>query len=105
MIPASDQVGVPRHFHSSTTSGSASRISRRTRASSSPRQSPSSAIRWSMRADADSDIPRADAGTRTPDPIITSDVLYQLSYVGGPPRSVARSDPAFRLGAELAGDA
>ena len=25
----------------------------------------------------------ADAGTRTPDPIITSDVLYQLSYVGG----------------------
>jgi hypothetical protein len=26
--------------------------------------------------------PRADAGTRTPDPIITSDVLYQLSYVG-----------------------
>jgi hypothetical protein len=27
-------------------------------------------------------VPRADAGTRTPDPIITSDVLYQLSYVG-----------------------
>jgi hypothetical protein len=25
---------------------------------------------------------KADAGTRTPDPIITSDVLYQLSYVG-----------------------
>ena len=25
---------------------------------------------------------RADGGTRTPDPIITSDVLYQLSYVG-----------------------
>ena len=25
----------------------------------------------------------ADAGNRTPDPIITSDVLYQLSYVGG----------------------
>ncbi len=25
---------------------------------------------------------RADAGTRTPDPIITSDVLCQLSYVG-----------------------
>jgi len=25
----------------------------------------------------------ADGGTRTPDPIITSDVLYQLSYVGG----------------------
>jgi hypothetical protein len=27
-------------------------------------------------------MPQADAGTRTPDPIITSDVLYQLSYVG-----------------------
>jgi hypothetical protein len=25
----------------------------------------------------------ADGETRTPDPIITSDVLYQLSYVGG----------------------
>ena len=27
---------------------------------------------------------RADAGTRTPDPFITSEVLYQLSYVGAP---------------------
>jgi hypothetical protein len=27
---------------------------------------------------------KADGETRTPDPIITSDVLYQLSYVGGP---------------------
>ena len=27
--------------------------------------------------------PKADAGTRTPDPFITSEVLYQLSYVGG----------------------
>jgi hypothetical protein len=26
----------------------------------------------------------ADGETRTPDPIITSDVLYQLSYVGKP---------------------
>ena len=25
---------------------------------------------------------RADGGTRTPDPFITSEVLYQLSYVG-----------------------
>ena len=39
----------------------------------------------------DADVPRqapraeveADAGTRTPDPFITSEVLYQLSYVGG----------------------
>jgi hypothetical protein len=27
----------------------------------------------------------ADAGTRTPDPFITSEVLYQLSYVGAAP--------------------
>ena len=25
---------------------------------------------------------KADAGIRTPDPFITSEVLYQLSYVG-----------------------
>jgi hypothetical protein len=36
---------------------------------------------------------QADAGTRTPDPIITSDVLYQLSYVGAPV-----SLPLFRPG-------
>jgi hypothetical protein len=28
-------------------------------------------------------IERADARTRTGDPFITSEVLYQLSYVGG----------------------
>ena len=27
--------------------------------------------------------PEADARTRTGDPFITSEVLYQLSYVGG----------------------
>jgi hypothetical protein len=27
-------------------------------------------------------IPKADARTRTGDPFITSEVLYQLSYVG-----------------------
>jgi hypothetical protein len=25
---------------------------------------------------------RADAGTRTPDPLLTMEVLYRLSYVG-----------------------
>ncbi len=35
----------------------------------------------------------ADGETRTPDPIITSDVLYQLSYVGAPV-----SLPLFRPG-------
>jgi hypothetical protein len=29
------------------------------------------------------DFSRADARTRTGDPFITSEVLYQLSYVGG----------------------
>jgi hypothetical protein len=29
----------------------------------------------------------ADAGTRTPDPLLTMEVLYQLSYVGAEPRS------------------
>jgi hypothetical protein len=28
-------------------------------------------------------LPEADARTRTVDPFITSEVLYQLSYVGG----------------------
>jgi hypothetical protein len=36
----------------------------------------------------------ADGGTRTPDPIITSDVLYQLSYVG-----VVELDGSDRSGA------
>ena len=34
----------------------------------------------------------ADAGTRTPDPFITSEVLYQLSYVGAT-RMLARRQP------------
>ena len=35
-------------------------------------------------------IEEADARTRTADPFITSEVLYQLSYVGGPTDSTAR---------------
>ncbi len=31
-------------------------------------------------------LSKADAGTRTPDPFITSEVLYQLSYAGSGPR-------------------
>jgi hypothetical protein len=30
---------------------------------------------------------QADAGTRTPDPLLTMEVLYQLSYVGAKPES------------------
>src|SRR5437763_1194615 len=53
MMPACDQIGVPIHFHSSTTSGSASLISLRILLRVSPRQSPSSAILSEMSSDAD----------------------------------------------------
>src|SRR3954464_6936586 len=53
-IPSCDQTGTPLHFHSSTTSGSASLTSARMHASVSPRQSPSSLILASIRAAADS---------------------------------------------------
>src|SRR5437868_2503738 len=44
MPPPWDHTGVPIHFHSSTTSGSASVMRARTLASASPLQSPNSAI-------------------------------------------------------------
>src|SRR5881227_2569765 len=53
MMPLCDQVGVPIHFHSSTTSGSASLMSLRILLSVFPRQSPSSAILFEMSSDAD----------------------------------------------------
>src|SRR5438128_1626736 len=58
MMPSCDQTGVPglvglTHFHSSTTSGSASLISLRILLRVSPRQSPSSAILSEMSSDAD----------------------------------------------------
>ena len=42
-------------------------------------------------------IARADGGTRTPDPFITSEVLYQLSYVG-----VRRNDSHVRWDVRVA---
>src|SRR5258705_10829092 len=54
MMPSCDQTGVPIHFHSSMTSGSASLISLRILRRVSPRQSPSSAILFEMSFDADS---------------------------------------------------
>src|SRR5688572_8990156 len=54
MMPACDHTGTPRHFHSSTTSGSASLMSARTRASIAPRQSPSSLMRASIRREGES---------------------------------------------------
>src|SRR4051794_17323753 len=44
IIPECSHTGTPLHFHSSTTSGSASLMRRRILASISPRQSPSSSI-------------------------------------------------------------
>src|ERR1051325_2767033 len=53
MMPSCDQIGVPLHFHSSTTSGSASLMSLRILPRVSPRQSPSSAILFEISSDAD----------------------------------------------------
>src|SRR5437870_12496466 len=53
MMPSCDQIGVPIHFHSSTTSGSASLMSLRIVLRVFPRQSPSSAILFEMSSDAD----------------------------------------------------
>ena len=52
MMPSCDQTGVPIHFHSSTTSGSASLMSLRILLRVFPRQSPSSAILFEMSSDA-----------------------------------------------------
>src|SRR6202049_4464276 len=54
MMPACSHTGTPRHFHVSTTSGSACWMSFRTRASVSPRQSPSAAMRASIRWEGES---------------------------------------------------
>src|SRR5256885_1173975 len=51
MMPSCDQTGFS-HFHSSTTSGSACLMRLRILLRLSPRQSPSSAIRFEMRSDA-----------------------------------------------------
>src|SRR5262252_6835262 len=53
MMPSCDHTGVPIHFHSSTTSGSASLMSVRILLKVIPRQSPRSAILSSISSDAD----------------------------------------------------
>src|SRR5438270_8246575 len=52
--PLCDHTGVPLHFHSSATSGSASLIRARSRESISPLQSPSSSILASISSEGDS---------------------------------------------------
>src|SRR5579862_3878505 len=59
MMPSCSQTGVPIHFHSSTTSGSASLMSLRIRASVLPRQSPRLAILSSIIWGANSPFPAA----------------------------------------------
>src|ERR1700686_5024338 len=54
MIPSRDQTGTPRHFHSSTTSGSACLMRARTWESVLPLQSSSSLILASISRDGDS---------------------------------------------------
>src|ERR1043165_1380927 len=53
IMPSCDHTGTPRHFHSSTTSGSASFIKPTSRLSILPRQSPSSLILPSISCDGD----------------------------------------------------
>src|SRR5688500_9010030 len=60
IIPSCSHTGTPLHFHVSTTSGSTCLTSARTRASVSPRQSPSSLILSSISLDGsplESDVP------------------------------------------------
>src|SRR6266571_7661210 len=54
--PLCDQTGVPLHFHSSATSGSASLIRVRSRESISPLQSPRSSIFAFISSDGDSTL-------------------------------------------------
>src|SRR3569832_616855 len=61
MMPWCDHTGL-LHFHSSVTSGSASRISLRMRAKVSPRHPPSSRMRWSLSDDAGGSVAAAVAG-------------------------------------------
>src|SRR5580692_10437746 len=56
MIPSCDQTGTPRHFHSSTTSGSACLMSARTWESVLPLQSSSSLILASISREGDSPL-------------------------------------------------
>src|SRR5450432_823326 len=65
--PLCDQTGM-LHFHSSTTSGSASLIRARSRQSIAPLQSPSSSIFASISSDGDSAfLVDLDVGIATPD--------------------------------------
>src|SRR5512143_1830484 len=78
MMPSCDHTGLP-HFHSSTTSGSASLISLRILLRVSPRQSPSSAILFEMSSD-------ADWPWLAPDPSMFRSYMYTHGGQGTPRR-------------------
>src|SRR6478672_9915692 len=82
MIPACSHVGTPRHFQSSTTSGTAWVIVFRTFARASPRQSPRSTIRSSMSDDGDRDSFAFAAGDFSPDAFFAAGFLA-LDFVAG----------------------
>src|SRR2546426_1914323 len=95
MMPSCDQIGVPGfvaliHFHSSTTSGSASSMSLRMLLRVSPRQSPSSAIRFEMSSD-------ADWPWLAPDFFMFASWKVQISFICN---SAARPAPDSRRPAE-----
>src|ERR1041385_8472520 len=75
--PSCDHTGTPRHFHSSTTSGSASLVNARIRPSILPRQSPSSLIRASISCDGD--LP------------FCGSFLFMPFFLAGPEASFARA--------------
>src|ERR1700678_663476 len=86
MMPSCDQTGVPLHFHSSTTSGSAFLMSLRIRLRVSPRQSASSAILFEMSSDAD--------GTwLTPDFFMFSSRRFQLYFISEAEQDASLSCP------------
>src|SRR5881396_2129322 len=82
MMPSCDQIGVPIHFHSSTTSGSASLMSLRILPRVSPRQFPSSAILFEMSSDADR-------------PWLAPDLFMFSSYSRRPAEGNKLADAAF----------
>src|SRR2546422_6815794 len=95
MMPSCDQIGVPGfvaliHFHSSTTSGSASSMSLRMLLRVSPRQSPSSAIRFEMSSD-------ADWPWLAPDFFMFTSWKFQIAFICN---SAARPAPDSRRPAE-----
>src|SRR3954453_10666979 len=119
MFPSWDQTGVPgdealAHFHSSTTSGSASWMRSRIRFSTEPRQSPSSRMRSSIISEAEPVVAEVSScGTGCPFEVTAAAPLYrrrrgsalaglpvaadELAAAGGSP--LDRVDDVLRVGA------